>query len=692
MASTPAYPSPGCVVEYLEDNSVRAAIVLEESGGRLRLLLPSRKEIKLAQNRILPWLGPQYPPSLSREEYVKILEERGDKRKTLTQEIDVGAIWEMTQGEVNNAETSFFAELLQSDPDADQIAAAGRALLECKTRFRFQPPFFNVYDAETVEKREREQKAREEREALISGGSNFLRHLWEVASRKKAFDARFEPDAALATRLEKLLRDRMINPDTTEDDALWQMVGKSLPEAPHLPLQLLIAWGKLPRHYNFWLDRAGYEIGDDWWKAEKKEVDELAAFYRAPAELPFIDKPFVSVDGASTKDIDDAFHVEASEDGWTVSVALANPALRWPFGDELDKKVLRRATSVYLPEGDLHMLPEILGENAFSLMANEPRPAFCLNMKVAPNGEIIDFRPEYGIVKLAANLTYDDVEAALNGDASNSASPFANKLIEAGKMALVREKYRIDNGAIIMRKAESKILLNERDGEIIVELEPEAPNENAVRIVSELMVAVSSEFAKWAGENEIPVIYRTQNVTVPREFAGIWDKPDDIARIMRSLTHSILEIVPRPHAALGAPAYSPVTSPIRRYADLINEAQALHFLDRGFPRWNEGELEQLLDTFSPSLEGASQAQRFRPRYWRLWHMRQQGEKKWWPGVITEENDNFVVVSIPDAGLILRGRRALFDERALPGMPTRVRVGKVNPLYNEIHILEASPLD
>ena len=54
----------------------------------------------------------------------------------------------------------------------------------------------------------------------------------------------------------------------------------------------------------------------------------------------------------------------------------------------------------------------------------------------------------------------------------------------------------------------------------------------------------------------------------------------------------------------------------------------------------------------------------------------------------KENDAFVSVSLPEEGMFLRGRRRLFDERACPGMAVQVRVGKVNPLYNEISILEA----
>ena len=99
-------------------------------------------------------------------------------------------------------------------------------------------------------------------------------------------------------------------------------------------------------------------------------------------------------------------------------------------------------------------------------------------------------------------------------------------------------------------------------------------------------------------------------------------------------------------------------------------------------------MQPLLTSINVALEAAGQVQRFRPRYWKLLYFRQQGDKVWWDGVITEENDAFVSVSLPEEGIFLRGRRRLFDERACPGMAVRVRVGKVNPLYNEISIVEA----
>lgn len=704
MQESVRYPAPGCIVEYLEGNAVQIALVLEEAAGKLRLFLPNRREMRLAAGRLLPWLGPLHEGAPSKDEMVRLLESHKSRREEAADAVPVAELWDLAQGEVEAAPARWFAELKEDSPSTDLVAAYGRALLACKSHFRFQPPDFQVFDAATVERRLAEQKAREEREALVAGGAAFLRLLWEIASGKRplptpeerASEAAPWPAPEIAARLKALLRARMIDPESQEDEALWRLLSKGLPEAPHLPLQLLMAWGELPPHHNFWLDRAGYAPGDDWWKDHAAETRQLAS--GAPADaLELCELPFISIDSASTRDVDDAFYLEElPSGGWRATIALASPALAWPFGSPLDKLVLHRATSIYLPEGDCHMLPEQLGAGAWSLLAGETRPAFCLRLTVDSAGlagpcELFSAR-----VRLAANLNYADAEAVLDGrlspDAANPASAHAHQLRLGLGLARARQEARLAAGAVVMDRPEPQIILEGQGRETRVRLSCPEPTPKAQMLVAELMILASAALADWGQANHLPLLHRTQDVALPHEYAGIWSEPADMARVMRALIPSTLEVQPRPHAALALARYAPVTSPLRRYPDLVNEAQALHMLATGKPRWDASELSALLEQISPALEAAGQVQRFRPRYWKLLHFRQQGDKVWWPGVITEENEAFATVSLPLQGLLVRGRRKLFDERAAPGAPVMVRLGKVQPLYNEIQILEAAPVE
>ena len=692
MAGCVRYAAPGCVVEYMEGNAPQLALVLEEAGGRLRLLLPNRRETRLAAARLLPWLGPQCAPDMGREEAVRLLETHGKKRGEQAAAIPVLDVWALAQGEVPQAPAQWFAELFVSGPDADTVAAYGRALLACKSHFRFQPPDFQVFSAEEVEKRLSEQKARQEREALTAGGAAFLRLLWDVAQKKRSLPPAASsewPAPEVLPRLELLLRARMADPDSQEHEALWRMLAKGLPDVPHLPLQLLTAWGLVPPHYNFWLDRADYAAGDAWWQGCAAEVEELAA--PALDSLPVCELPFVSIDSASTRDVDDAFHLEATAEGFCLTLALACPALHWPFGSPLDRLVMRRGTSIYLPEGTCHMLPETLGTQAYSLLAGQARPALCVQLTVDREGRLAESKLFLARVCLAANLAFADSQAVLSAVGpvpDNPAALYAEQLRQGLELARLRQNVRIGDGAVVMDRPDPVIRLEGEGAELAVSVRPDAATPDAQLLVAEMMILASAAVAEWARERGIAMLHRTQDVAVPREYAGIWTAPQDMARIMRALVPSALEVQARPHAALGLARYTPVTSPLRRYPDLINEAQAVHVLRTGRPRWSADELAGLLAILAPALEAAGQVQRFRPRYWKLLYFRQQGDKLWWNGVVTEENDHFATVSLPEQGLFVRGRRRLFDERACPGAAVQVRLGKVHPLYNEIQILEA----
>ena len=269
------YPSAGCIVEYLEGNAVQIALVTEESGGKLRLLLPNRRETRLTTSRLLPWAGPALGSVPGKDESARLLEQHRARREELAAALPVLELWEMSQGEVPEASAQWFAELAGQAGDADSVAACGRALLACKSHFRFQPPVFQIFSAGMVEKRLREQQERAAREALVLGGNSFFRLLWDVACKKRALPPRPGGDCRgmsewpapeVAERLKQILFARMADPENQEYDELWRMLSKGLPDVPHLPVQLLMAWEQVPAHYNFWYDRAGYAPGDDWWR------------------------------------------------------------------------------------------------------------------------------------------------------------------------------------------------------------------------------------------------------------------------------------------------------------------------------------------------------------------------------------------------------------------------------------------
>ena len=693
MSDLVQFPGAGCVIEYLMGNEPHIAWVMEEQKGRLRLLHENRKEASLAASRLLPWSGPAYGAARSREEITGILAGHRERRAALAAQVDAVGLWEMAQGEMRSASAAWFAELLEDAPDADAVAACGRALLACKSHFKFQPPLFEIYDAQTVEVRRAAEEAARQREALVAGGAAWLRTLCDAArGRRPRPDPADAPADPVGERLRHMILTRITDPESTDEEGLWKQVSKGLPDDPFLPLLLAQAWGLVPAHYDLWLDRAGFESGTAWEGRHAGECAAIADAVGSGSMPPLSAVQFISIDSPATRDIDDAFHIEGARGGgWDVTVALACPALFWDFGGALDTAVAWRGTSLYLPEGVSHMMPVSLSEGAFSLFAGKRRPAVLVRLHVAEDGSAGEGDFSVGTVCLAANLDYAGCEEALDG-AENRAAPYAGELRLAHAMSQARLDWRVRQGAVIIDKPELEISLEGEGEDTVVHVgeAPQAPR--AMQLVSELMILANAALAQWAVARDVPLLYRTQDIAVPRESAGVWRSAADIARVVRGFAAASLDTQPRPHAGIGLPAYAPFSSPIRRYADLVNEAQLLHVMETGAPRWNAPEMEGIRSRLALRLDAMGQVQRFRPRYWKYLYMQQQsalhGGECIWKAEIAEENDSWVSVNLPEVQVVLRARKQIFGEKAHPGQEFMVRLARISPLRAEAFIAEA----
>ena len=705
MTKTPklsGFIRPGSVVEFLQDNEAHIAWVLEEASDRLRLLTRTRREVKLQASRLLPWSGPEYPPGATREEISHRLEALEARRRELASEVNVLELWDMAQGEVERAPVEWFATLLWQEPGANELAALGRALIGAKTHFKFNPPDFEIHRADKVEAKLSKGREEREREGVIRGGHQLFAALWgriksgqpPLAAGEAIPEARdLEPE--VAARLREVLLSQVAGRSASggEHDALgklWESLKKSLPDAPHLALQLAQAWGVLPPHYNYQLDEAGYAWGDGWSEDFTGEIaeqlDRFAALAQTAEGSPESDPaPYVSIDAATTRDIDDAFFVRRAElpdggQGYLAAIALARPTLAWDFGSRLDREVMHRVTSLYLPEGSGHMMPETLGTGLFSLTQGMTKPALVAEFLLDQQGEIVEARPRLAWITVARNIAYPDAQAALDEDSDAHLSL---------AMGLARTLFarRLERGAVVIDKPEPSVELTGPAAEGRVRIELRQPSPDAELLVSEFMILANCGLARWAKEAGVPLLHRTQDIALPTSAQGVFSDPVDIFRVVKLLASPTLECTPRKHAALACEAYATLTSPIRRYVDFLNMAQVQWHLTTGAARLDQSQLEQLIPQLSARIQEVGQIQRFRPRYWKLAFLA-QNRKERFPAVVVDDLGPYPTLSLPELQLTVRLPRNMLGDKVHPGMPVTVVFGRVDPLTNELKVQEA----
>jgi len=673
--------SSGSLVEYLQDNQPVIGYVQEDSPKQLRVLNINKRLVKLSSARLLPWVGPVLASELSRQDILEALQQHQQMREQLQDTIDPLEIWELAQDEVRDAQVEWFAGLIWQDPDVDHVAALGRAMLRCKTHFKFQPPRFIVFDRERVEAKQATQEAERQRRELLNEGQPFLKALWEMHRQGHPLDL---PPLSPGTEesLKHLLKLGVADPeDQTFLDA-WKDLRRGLPDDPHLPLILSQAWGLLPKHHNHHLDQAGYAWGDSWSLEHQEEIDRITHHVSESGAEPAGLK-LISIDSPSTRDIDDAFVLQPiSPDELQLTLALACPVLGWEFGSDLDKAVAHRASSLYLPEGTSHMLPEVLGTDLFSLVQDESRPALLVDIRLSSSGQVVQTGIRFEWVRLEQNMNYAQVEDILSsGDTSHH-------LQAALDLATRLREQRIESGAVILEQNDPSITLEPEADDVHIHLSPAAVHPKAQLIVSEFMILANSAVADWAQSEGIPLVHRTQNIALPQKHAGIWEDPVDLFRIFRDMSSSRLDITPKPHASLGLKRYAPITSPLRRYADFLNLAQLFHWSQTSQPRMTSAQLESLLPYLSARGQAVSQIQRFRVRYWKLLYLKRYCKMNMWHGILVADNGTMVTVSLPEEQLFVRGEKKLFGEKLIPGQRYQLRLGKIDPLNNDIHIIKA----
>jgi ribonuclease R len=304
------------------------------------------------------------------------------------------------------------------------------------------------------------------------------------------------------------------------------------------------------------------------------------------------DVPFVTIDGETAKDFDDAVHAVREGKGYRLRVAIADVSHYVRPGEALDEDARERGTSVYFPRRVIPMLPEKLSNGLCSLNPNVDRLAMVCDMAIAADGKVARYEFYAAVFRSQARLTYTGVWEMLSKGKANAN---LQALYECYK-ALAQERSR--RGAIDFESVETKMVFDDKGK--ILRIVPEPRNE-AHRLIEECMLAANVCAGNFLSGRKHPVLYRVHDVPAPekvsalREFlaelglvlpGGEKPAPKDYAQILEKikarpdflllqtiLLRSLKQAVYTPenvgHFGLAFDAYVHFTSPIRRYPDLL---------------------------------------------------------------------------------------------------------------------------
>ena len=309
--------------------------------------------------------------------------------------------------------------------------------------------------------------------------------------------------------------------------------------------------------------------------------------------------PIVAIDPADARDHDDAVWAAPDDDpanvgGWRAIVAIADVSFYVRPSSELDREARRRGNSVYFPDRVVPMLPEVLSADVCSLKEGEDRAALACHLQVSKAGALLGWRFTRAVVRIAANLAYEDAQATIDADAG----PMVEALRPLWSCWHALAKARDARAPLDLDLPERRVVLDEKGRILSV-----APRErlDAHRMIEDYMIAANVAAAKALEAKKAPVMYRVHEppsreklvalkdylatyevafalgqVIQPRTFNHVLDRigdadfrPQVTEQVLRSQTQAYYAPENHGHFGLALGSYAHFTSPIRRYADLL---------------------------------------------------------------------------------------------------------------------------
>jgi ribonuclease R len=437
-----------------------------------------------------------------------------------------------------------------------------------------------------------------------------------------------------------------------------------------------------------------------------------------------------TIDPFDAKDFDDALSIQQLENGnYEIGIHIADVSHYVLENDSIDKEAQERATSIYLVDRVIPMLPEILSNNLCSLRPNEEKLCFSAVFEISSEGEIKNEWFGKTVILSDRRFTYEEAQERLE----TKEGDYSAELLTLNSIAKIFKDERKNKGAISFHKLETKFKLDEDKKPISLFIKE---SKDAHKLIEEFMLLANRKVAEFIGKKSLPFVYRIHDTPNPEKLETLsfflksfgyklqTENKKSIAQSMnkilmdvkgkdeasmvetltiRTMAKAIYSTENIGHYGLAFNHYTHFTSPIRRYPDVLVHRLLFHYLNNA-SRVDKQHIEKLCKHSSEMEIIASKAERDSIKYMQAIYISNfVGEKL--EGIISGVTDFGIFVEVSNTtceGLIrlkdIQGDFYTYDEKnyCIRGKQTnsvlrigdkvKVKIRKVNIEKREINLI------
>ena len=338
-----------------------------------------------------------------------------------------------------------------------------------------------------------------------------------------------------------------------------------------------------------------------------------------------------AIDNEGSNDADDAISV----DGDKLWIHIADVSVIVDSGSELDEYARERGSNLYLPEQIIHMLPTSITK-ALALGEGDTSPALSIGLNMS-EGIISNIEVVHSRIKVT-NTTYEvvDQELEINPD-----------FIQIQTFVNQHKAFREKSGSISLNLP--NVDVRYIDEKVQIEPQKTSPSRD---FVAEIMITAGRTISQYAQENDIVMPYALQDEgDFPQE---VLDKKENLStaesfKAIKFFKRSATSIKPLPHYGLGLDSYLRITSPLRRYYDLLAHQQLSNFI-AGKPTLDKARVKEIIGINNNALARVGRVTRFSNDHYKCLFLKQNPS---WTGegVVVDIRGDKALFMIPEVGLM-----------------------------------------